>query len=310
MANSLNLSPFAILASLAAWSALWGIAGAFLAVPLTACIVDGARGVKGTRPRGRAALEDRRRRRGVTRPSPPTSAAWSWSARTSGDQLPRILAFWVANSSGVRMPAFFSSASFWSCEIFWSVRPVLPAARRRPAPRCRTASSTLACSAPAACCARAACEWATLSGDRGRRSGDDRRAPGRTHRRPDQAGRPSLIPRMVSSLTSACAWRSCWRPLPLPCPCGFARPTAAPPRRPRAGCDARHQPAMGLAHRNRRARRPHVLEQHRGRGRVVVHRSSHQHQVRLREQPGVLAVELGERLGGLGVDSFASSVVT
>ncbi len=39
MGNSLNLSPFAILISLAAWSALWGIAGAFLAVPITACMV-------------------------------------------------------------------------------------------------------------------------------------------------------------------------------------------------------------------------------------------------------------------------------
>jgi AI-2 transport protein TqsA len=36
MGNSLNLSPFAILVSLAAWSALWGIPGAFLAVPITA----------------------------------------------------------------------------------------------------------------------------------------------------------------------------------------------------------------------------------------------------------------------------------
>lgn len=39
MANSLNLSPFVILVSLAVWSALWGIAGAFLAVPITACVV-------------------------------------------------------------------------------------------------------------------------------------------------------------------------------------------------------------------------------------------------------------------------------
>lgn len=38
MGNSLNLSPFAILVSLAIWSELWGISGAFLAVPLTAVI--------------------------------------------------------------------------------------------------------------------------------------------------------------------------------------------------------------------------------------------------------------------------------
>ncbi len=38
MGNSLNLSPFAILVSLAVWSELWGIPGAFLAVPLTAVV--------------------------------------------------------------------------------------------------------------------------------------------------------------------------------------------------------------------------------------------------------------------------------
>ena len=38
MGNSLNLSPFAILVSLAIWSELWGIAGAFLAVPITAVL--------------------------------------------------------------------------------------------------------------------------------------------------------------------------------------------------------------------------------------------------------------------------------
>jgi predicted PurR-regulated permease PerM len=35
MGNSLNLSPFAILASMAIWSSIWGVAGAFLAVPIT-----------------------------------------------------------------------------------------------------------------------------------------------------------------------------------------------------------------------------------------------------------------------------------
>lgn len=38
MGNSLNLSPFAILASMAIWSALWGVAGAFLAVPITVIV--------------------------------------------------------------------------------------------------------------------------------------------------------------------------------------------------------------------------------------------------------------------------------
>jgi len=50
MGNTLNLSPFVILVSLAAWSALWGIAGAFLAVPITACLVLVLAEFPGTRP--------------------------------------------------------------------------------------------------------------------------------------------------------------------------------------------------------------------------------------------------------------------
>jgi AI-2 transport protein TqsA len=50
MGNSLNLSPFAILASLAAWSALWGIPGAFLAVPITAVMTIVLSEFPGTRP--------------------------------------------------------------------------------------------------------------------------------------------------------------------------------------------------------------------------------------------------------------------
>lgn len=50
MSNSLNLSPFVILASLATWSALWGIPGAFLAVPITAVIAMVCAGFAPTRP--------------------------------------------------------------------------------------------------------------------------------------------------------------------------------------------------------------------------------------------------------------------
>jgi predicted PurR-regulated permease PerM len=50
MGNSLNLSPFAILVSLAAWSALWGIPGAFLAVPVTAIVAIVLSQFPGTRP--------------------------------------------------------------------------------------------------------------------------------------------------------------------------------------------------------------------------------------------------------------------
>jgi predicted PurR-regulated permease PerM len=50
MGNSLNLSPFAILLSLALWSELWGIPGAFLAVPITAIITIVFSEFPGTRP--------------------------------------------------------------------------------------------------------------------------------------------------------------------------------------------------------------------------------------------------------------------
>ena len=50
MGNSLNLSPFVILVSLTVWSALWGISGAFLAVPLTAVMVMIFAEFPGTRP--------------------------------------------------------------------------------------------------------------------------------------------------------------------------------------------------------------------------------------------------------------------
>lgn len=50
MGNSLNLSPVAILASLTVWSGLWGIAGAFLAVPVTAIMVIVFSEFPGTRP--------------------------------------------------------------------------------------------------------------------------------------------------------------------------------------------------------------------------------------------------------------------
>jgi predicted PurR-regulated permease PerM len=50
MGKSLNLSPFAILVSLAIWSELWGVPGAFLAVPITAILVIVLSEFPGTRP--------------------------------------------------------------------------------------------------------------------------------------------------------------------------------------------------------------------------------------------------------------------
>ena len=50
MGNSLNLSPFAILVSLAVWSELWGVPGAFLAVPITAILTIVFSEFAGTRP--------------------------------------------------------------------------------------------------------------------------------------------------------------------------------------------------------------------------------------------------------------------
>jgi predicted PurR-regulated permease PerM len=50
MGNSLNLSPFAILVSLAVWSELWGVPGAFLAVPITAILAIVFSEFPGTQP--------------------------------------------------------------------------------------------------------------------------------------------------------------------------------------------------------------------------------------------------------------------
>jgi AI-2 transport protein TqsA len=50
MGNSLNLSPFVILVSLAVWSGLWGIPGALLAVPITAMLAIVFSEFAGTRP--------------------------------------------------------------------------------------------------------------------------------------------------------------------------------------------------------------------------------------------------------------------
>ncbi len=50
MGNSLNLSPFVILVSLTVWAALWGIAGAFLAIPITAIMAIIFSEFPGTRP--------------------------------------------------------------------------------------------------------------------------------------------------------------------------------------------------------------------------------------------------------------------
>lgn len=50
MGKSLNLSPFAILVSLAIWSELWGVPGAFLAVPITAVLAIVLSEFSGTRP--------------------------------------------------------------------------------------------------------------------------------------------------------------------------------------------------------------------------------------------------------------------
>jgi len=50
MGSSLNLSPFALLVSLAVWSQLWGVAGAVLAVPITSVMVIVFSEFAGTRP--------------------------------------------------------------------------------------------------------------------------------------------------------------------------------------------------------------------------------------------------------------------
>ncbi len=49
MGRSLNLSPFVIIVALTFWSTIWGIAGAFLAVPITAALVIVSREIRGWR---------------------------------------------------------------------------------------------------------------------------------------------------------------------------------------------------------------------------------------------------------------------
>ncbi|SAL85272.1 AI-2 transport protein TqsA [Caballeronia terrestris] len=50
MGESLNLSPILILVSVAIWSSIWGVAGAFLAVPITVSLVIGFSSFESTRP--------------------------------------------------------------------------------------------------------------------------------------------------------------------------------------------------------------------------------------------------------------------
>lgn len=50
MGNTLNLSPFVIMVTLAIWSGLWGIAGAFLSVPMTAVVALALSEFPQTRP--------------------------------------------------------------------------------------------------------------------------------------------------------------------------------------------------------------------------------------------------------------------
>ncbi|KAA9010737.1 AI-2E family transporter [Histidinibacterium aquaticum] len=50
MGRAFNLSPFAVLLALAVWSSLWGVAGAVLAVPMTASLVIVLAEIRATRP--------------------------------------------------------------------------------------------------------------------------------------------------------------------------------------------------------------------------------------------------------------------
>ncbi|WP_454828470.1 AI-2E family transporter [Pseudoxanthomonas wuyuanensis] len=73
MGKSLNLSPFVILASLTIWGGLWGIPGAFLAVPVTAVLVIVFSEFDATRPI--AVMMSRNGRLAGNGPSPIVTAA-------------------------------------------------------------------------------------------------------------------------------------------------------------------------------------------------------------------------------------------
>ena len=50
MGRAFNLSPFVVLLALSFWSTLWGLAGAILAVPMTASLVLVLAEINSTRP--------------------------------------------------------------------------------------------------------------------------------------------------------------------------------------------------------------------------------------------------------------------
>lgn len=50
MGTSMDLSPYAVLISLTVWTALWGIAGAIAAIPITAVMVIVLSEFSATRP--------------------------------------------------------------------------------------------------------------------------------------------------------------------------------------------------------------------------------------------------------------------
>ncbi|CAN5783378.1 AI-2E family transporter [soil metagenome] len=74
LGSSLNLSPFVILVSLVSWYTLWGVAGALLAVPITAIIVIIFSQFDGTRPIAILLSKD-----GQVTP-PPSRTGWSPAA--------------------------------------------------------------------------------------------------------------------------------------------------------------------------------------------------------------------------------------
>ncbi|ASP35640.1 AI-2E family transporter [Labrenzia sp. VG12] len=78
MGNTLNLSPFTVIVALTFWSSIWGVAGAFMSVPITASLVILFRDIPALRPfaillSADGDVDKTRHQPGQKKPGPPSA---------------------------------------------------------------------------------------------------------------------------------------------------------------------------------------------------------------------------------------------
>ena len=78
MGDTLNLSPFTVIVALTFWSSIWGVAGAFMSVPITASLVILFRDIPALRPfaillSADGDVDKTRRKPGQTKPAHPSA---------------------------------------------------------------------------------------------------------------------------------------------------------------------------------------------------------------------------------------------